>query len=66
MIAGTGSRHLVPKESLLGSASRPARPNAGLRAGIGVSVPGGTGWGRLVLLKVLPSDHGHQALRVAR
>ena len=26
MIAGTGSRHLVPKESLLGSASRPTRP----------------------------------------
>ena len=26
MIVGTGSRHLVPKESLLGSASRPTRP----------------------------------------
>ena len=26
MVFGTGSRHLVPKESLLGSASRPTRP----------------------------------------
>ena len=26
MASGTGSRHLVPKESLLGSASRPTRP----------------------------------------
>ena len=41
-------------------------PNAGLRAGIGVSGAGRTGWRPVVLLQVLPSDHGHEALGVAR
>ena len=41
-------------------------PNAGLRAGIGVFAPGGSGYRPLVLLEVLPSGHGHQAFGLTR
>jgi hypothetical protein len=43
IVAGTGSRHLVPKEPMLGSASRSARPMPAF--GPALVFPGQVGWG---------------------
>ena len=54
--AGTGSRHLVPKESLLGSASRPTRPMPAFGPALVFPEQVGRGTGSVVVLQVLPSD----------
>ena len=55
MVAGTGSRHLVPKESMLGSASRPTRPMPAFGPALVFPCPGRDGvWGGWYYFRCYP------------